>query len=878
MASFLMTPGVYFQEIDLSIYLQNLSTSILAVVTTASRGRLDKLFEAGSYQQALDEFGVPSPSYPGLQVAREFFKASGSRVWMVRVANGAVAASVNLPVLNLVASTITVNAQAFTVAAPTVTFTLSVPNVTPGSVEVNFGGNEFAEDDGAGNLVFFKQLNLVTVGGTITAADVINVTVTNAGLTAGSQVVSYTVINGDTLSTVAAALAAAINANASCIANFITATSAGPVITVTTNNASVTTFSYTIGGNSETISFGGALTTYAAWTGTVNYTTGVVTINAVGLGGTQTILVNIVATANGSIVMNSADKGSYYNNVTLAVSYGNQRSQTISQTISVLQQAGAQNFTIQSVGVSAGTVSVAGSVVTGSGTGWTTAGLAPGMQIGFGSTNPALIANFFTIVSINSDTSITIKGSAGVYNAGTPYIITNAFVPLTPGTVVVKFAGVTVATDDSAGNLVFTGLQATWFTGTVNYYTGTVKISCSGTNAGTGHITSTTAYLVTVSSNFYSTFTLQVLFTNYDPNGNLLGEYVMESFPGLTLPTFVARLAASNIVTPAVLTAPGWFPKAGRYVMTGGDDGTASITDADYIGNTLAGATGLQLLGPKKVDCNVIAVPGRSSTAAVRAAMLEIGQARQDSIIVLDPPSNVNKQTVVDWADGVNAYATYGVVDDNRAAIYYPAWTTYNPLTNANETVPPSGAAVQAFARCAVAQAPAGLNRGKVAGLLSVADVLSPGDREYLYANRINVIADIDGSGVCVWGQKTATKVHSSLDRIGARQVLMWIEKSICTTLYKLLMEQADQYTYVEAVNIIQPYLNGQVASRHIRFGQIFCSELENPPDVVNNNMMVANVQLILPKYAEIIIVNFIVNEVGATITENIGNIPLLKS
>lgn len=70
----------------------------------------------------------------------------------------------------------------------------------------------------------------------------------------------------------------------------------------------------------------------------------------------------------------------------------------------------------------AGTVSVSGTAVTGSGTAWLT-GLSVGSRIGFGSTNPLNITTWYQISAIGSDTSITLTLGAGTISAGTSYVI-----------------------------------------------------------------------------------------------------------------------------------------------------------------------------------------------------------------------------------------------------------------------------------------------------------------------------------------------------------------------------------------------------------------------------------------------------------------------
>jgi hypothetical protein len=70
-----------------------------------------------------------------------------------------------------------------------------------------------------------------------------------------------------------------------------------------------------------------------------------------------------------------------------------------------------------------GTIEVSGTTVTGSGTNWITDGMCAGSRIGFGSTNSFAITSWYEIESVDSNTGITLNGSAGTITAGTPYVI-----------------------------------------------------------------------------------------------------------------------------------------------------------------------------------------------------------------------------------------------------------------------------------------------------------------------------------------------------------------------------------------------------------------------------------------------------------------------
>lgn len=71
-----------------------------------------------------------------------------------------------------------------------------------------------------------------------------------------------------------------------------------------------------------------------------------------------------------------------------------------------------------------GTVSGTGTAITGSGTTWTTDKMTVGSRIGFGSTNPSQITNWYLISAVGSNTSITLTTSLpSSISAGTPYVI-----------------------------------------------------------------------------------------------------------------------------------------------------------------------------------------------------------------------------------------------------------------------------------------------------------------------------------------------------------------------------------------------------------------------------------------------------------------------
>lgn len=92
------------------------------------------------------------------------------------------------------------------------------------------------------------------IGGTKTTGNVLTITVFDSGLARGSKAVNYTVLSGDTLTSIAAGLSSAINADAALTAIGVTATSVNTVVNIKSSSIHATTYSEAVSsGATETI-------------------------------------------------------------------------------------------------------------------------------------------------------------------------------------------------------------------------------------------------------------------------------------------------------------------------------------------------------------------------------------------------------------------------------------------------------------------------------------------------------------------------------------------------------------------------------------------------------------------------------------------------
>lgn len=93
-----------------------------------------------------------------------------------------------------------------------------------------------------------------TIGGTLTAGNVLSLVFTSSALTGSPITVSYTTIAGDTINSMATGLAAAVNANATLTGKYVKATASANVVTIDYGMAEDIVLTETVtSGGTETI-------------------------------------------------------------------------------------------------------------------------------------------------------------------------------------------------------------------------------------------------------------------------------------------------------------------------------------------------------------------------------------------------------------------------------------------------------------------------------------------------------------------------------------------------------------------------------------------------------------------------------------------------
>ena len=294
------------------------------------------------------------------------------------------------------------------------------------------------------------------------------------------------------------------------------------------------------------------------------------------------------------------------------------------------------------------------------------------------------------------------------------------------------------------------------------------------------------------------------------------------------------------------------------------------------------------VLDPEVVDLNMITIPGLWDSK-ITDRVINAAESRADALAIIDLKHAYTPQAeTTDSPEAANNYASGNTVanavtyvkttrkfNSSYAATYYP-WVQIRDNRNGmNLWVPPSVIALGAISYSqSVASlwfAPAGFNRGGLSDgsagypVLSVSQRLTKKERDSLYENAINPIAQFPSEGIVIFGQKTLQKVPSALDRINVRRLLIFIKKRISRMANQVLFDPNVDITWNRFKSLATPFLANIKAGYGLEDFRIILDKSTTTPDLIDRNIMYAKVLLKPTKAIEFIAIDFVVTNQGAS-------------
>lgn len=130
--------------------------------------------------------------------------------------------------------------------------------------------------------------------------------------------------------------------------------------------------------------------------------------------------------------------------------------------------------------------------------------------------------------------------------------------------------------------------------------------------------------------------------------------------------------------------------------------------------------------------------------------------------------------------------------------------------------------------------APAGVQRGNITYTNGPLTRLTDDEIGQLYNINVNTSRDCAGFGECLYGQKTALKKESALNRINVRRCLNYIEKQLENMMLPYLFQQNTANTRSAARNSIDAFLNRVQAAEGVEEYSLSVTQDNEDPHIMN--------------------------------------------
>ena len=258
--------------------------------------------------------------------------------------------------------------------------------------------------------------------------------------------------------------------------------------------------------------------------------------------------------------------------------------------------------------------------------------------------------------------------------------------------------------------------------------------------------------------------------------------------------------------------------------------------------------------------------------------MIQIAEGRKDTVAVISPHrlATVNVASATDQLDNVLSFfapitsSSYAVFDSGYQYVYDRFNKKFVYMPSSSDI---AGLMVRTDRDQFPWFSPAGLDRGGLNFPVKLA--FNPGQdaRDRLYSQRINPIISQPGSGIILFGDKTALAYESAFDRINVRRLFIVIEKAVENAAKSALFELNDAGTRSNFVNVVEPFLRDVQAKRGIQDFLLICDETNNTPDVIDRNEFLADVYIKPARSINFIGLTFVATRTGVSFSEVVGNV-----
>jgi hypothetical protein len=268
-----------------------------------------------------------------------------------------------------------------------------------------------------------------------------------------------------------------------------------------------------------------------------------------------------------------------------------------------------------------------------------------------------------------------------------------------------------------------------------------------------------------------------------------------------------------------------------------------------------------------------------SDTKAKASKVLSIAASRKDCVAFVSPHkgnqvgSNGSLTTAQQKVNTINffnglASTSYGVFDSGYKYFYDRFNDKYRYIPCNGDV---AGLCVSTSATLDDWYSPAGVNRGSLRNAVKLAYNPNKADRDELYQSRINPIVSFPGSGVTLFGDKTALASPSAFDRINVRRLFLNVQKRAEGLAKQVLFELNDETTRASFASALNSYMSEIQARRGVTDFLVVCDDSNNTPDVIDRNEFVAEIYIKPTRSINYITVTLTATKTGVSFAEVVG-------
>jgi phage tail sheath protein FI len=318
------------------------------------------------------------------------------------------------------------------------------------------------------------------------------------------------------------------------------------------------------------------------------------------------------------------------------------------------------------------------------------------------------------------------------------------------------------------------------------------------------------------------------------------------------------------------LSAPVLAAK--NYDLDSGDE-SANMDVGDYI----AGFDKFEDKDNIQVDLMIAPqMNSRTDTTTIVNDLVSIAQGQRKDCVVVASPARSDIVGVNASAANTNAVTTaatftsssYLVVDNNFLKVYDKHNDEFIFIPANSST---AGIMAATDVTAATWFSPAGPRRGQYLGVTGLAYSPNKAQRDVLYRNGVNPIANIPGQGLLLFGDKTKLARPSAFDRINVRRLFLTIERAIAIAARNVMFEFNDEFTRAEFVGVVEPFLRDIKGRRGITDFRVVCDETNNTGAVIDRNEFVATVLVKPARSINFVTLNFVAVRTGVDFAEIAG-------